>query len=147
MEATLQRELAAFLDWLRVERRMSPHTLDAYRRDLQDLARWLQAQGIDDWRVLGQEALRTYVASLHRGDPRAGRAGLSGKSLQRHLSAVRGFYRWLGRGVAGAVNPATGLRAPKSARRLPQVLDPDEAGALVQVSTDAPLGLRDRAML
>ena len=147
MDAPLQRELAAFLAYLAVERRLSPHTLDAYRRDLGDLARWLAAQGIDDWHALGQETLRTYVASLHRGDPRGARAGLSGKSLQRHLSAVRSFYRWLGRGEAEAVNPATGLRAPKAARRLPQVLDPDEAGALVQVPTDAPLGVRDRAML
>ena len=147
MDAPLQRELAAFLAYLAVERRLSPHTLDAYRRDLGDLARWLAAQGIDDWHALGQETLRTYVASLHRGVPRGARAGLSGKSLQRHLSAVRSFYRWLGRGEAEAVNPATGLRAPKAARRLPQVLDPDEAGALVQVPTDAPLGVRDRAML
>ena len=147
MDGALQPALSAFLGYLQVERRLSPHTLDAYRRDLGNLARWLHAQGIDDWRAMGQEMLRTYVASLHRGEPRGGRAGLAGKSLQRHLSAVRSFYRWLGRGDAAAVNPANGLRAPKSARRLPQVLDPDEAVALVQVSTDAPLGLRDRAML
>src|SRR5688572_17821407 len=143
----LQHDLFAFLAYLQVERRMSPHTLDAYRRDLGDLGRFAAVQGIDDWRQLSQEMLRTYVAGLHRGDPRAGRAGLSGKSLARHLSAIRSFYRWLGRGDATPVNPAVGLRAPKSARRLPQVLDPDEAVALVQVPTTAPLGVRDRAML
>jgi integrase/recombinase XerC len=143
----LQHELFGFLAYLQVERRMSPHTLDAYRRDLGDLARWAAMHGIGDWRRVGQELLRSYVAGLHRGDPRAGRAGLSGKSLQRHLSAVRSFYRWLGRGDTNPVNPATGLRAPKAARRLPQVLDPDEAVALVQVPTTAPLGVRDRAML
>src|SRR5687768_572083 len=145
--APLQHDLFRYLAYLQVERRMSPHTLDAYRRDLGDLARWLSAQGIDDWRRLTQEPLRAYVAGLHRGDPRAGRAGLSGKSLQRHLSAVRSFYRWLGRGDLAIANPAAGLRAPKAARRLPQVLDPDEASALVAVPTDQPLGLRDRAML
>jgi integrase/recombinase XerC len=144
---TLQHALFEFLAYLQVERRMSPHTLDAYRRDLGDLARWLAANGIDDWRRVGQELVRTYVAGLHRGDPRGGRAGLSGKSLQRHLSAIRSFYRWLGRGTAEPANPAAGLRAPKSARRLPQVLDPDETAALVEVPTDTPLGLRDRAMM
>lgn len=145
--APLQHDLFGFLAYLQVERRVSPHTLDAYRRDLGDLARWLALQGIEDWRRLAQEPLRAYVAGLHRGDPRAGRAGLSGKSLQRHLSAVRSFYRWLGRGDTSVINPAAGLRAPKAARRLPQVLDPDEASALVEVPTDAPLGRRDRAML
>src|SRR5918993_3467382 len=91
--APLQPELSAFLAYLQVERRVSPHTLDAYRRDLGDLARWAALQGIEDWRGVTQELLRTYVAGLHRGDPRAGRAGLSGKSLQRHLSSVRSFYR------------------------------------------------------
>jgi integrase/recombinase XerC len=147
LPASLQGALDEFLAYLKVERRMSPHTLDAYRRDLGDLARWLHAQGIADWRALGQELLRTHVAGLHRGDPRGGRAGLSGKSLQRHLSAIRSFYRWLERGAAKPANPALGLRAPKAPRRLPQVLDADEMKVLVEVPTDAPLGVRDRAML
>ena len=62
MDGALQPALSAFLGYLQVERRLSPHTLDAYRRDLGNLARWLHAQGIDDWRAMGQEMLRTYVA-------------------------------------------------------------------------------------
>jgi integrase/recombinase XerC len=136
----LQHDLFAFLAYLQVERRMSPHTLDAYRRDLGDLARWLEAQGVESWDRLGQELLRTHVASAHR-------RGLGGKTLQRRLSAVRSFYRWRNRATGGEHDPAAGLRAPKSARRLPQVLDPDEMTALVEVPTDTPIGRRDRAML
>ncbi len=136
----LQRELDDFLAYLAVERRLSPHTLDAYRRDLADLASWMSGQGLGDWRRLRQETLRGYVAGAHR-------RGLSGKSLQRRLSAVRSFYRWLNRSISAELDPASGLRAPKSPRKLPQVLDPDEMARLVEVPTDSPLGLRDRAML
>ena len=139
-DAPLQPELEAFFAYLAVERRLSAHTLDAYRRDLGDLAAWMGAQGLGAWRGLRQEALRTYVAGAHR-------RGLSGKSLQRRLSAVRSFYRWLNRSQTSELNPAQGLRAPKAPRKLPQVLDADEMTRLVEVPTDGPTGLRDRAMM
>ncbi|MGJ4804950.1 tyrosine recombinase XerC [Luteimonas sp. SDU82] len=128
----------AFLDYLQVERRVSPHTLDGYRRDLEALSAWAEAQaGVI---ALGEADVRAFIAAEHR-------RGLSPKSLQRRLSAVRGFYQWLLRHERIAANPAAGVRAPKAPRKLPQVLDADEAKSLVEVPTDAPLGLRDRAML
>ncbi len=129
-----------FLAYLQVERRMSAHTLDAYRRDLQALTEWTDAQGIADLAVLHGEQVRSFVAAEHR-------RGLSAKSLQRRLSACRSFFAWLLKQGRIAANPATGLRAPKAPRKLPQVLDPDEAIQLVEVPADAPLGLRDRALL
>ena len=128
-----------FLDHLTVERRMSPNTLDAYRRDLESLAAWAQAQS-RDLLALDSEDIRAFVAAEHR-------RGLSPKSLQRRLSAVRSCYRWLLKQGRLAANPAASIRAPKAPRKLPQVLDPDEAKALVEVPTDVPLGLRDRALL
>ena len=136
----LQRELEDFLGYLSVERRLSANTLEAYRHDLSDLAAWLLGQGVDSWGALRQDMLRSYVAGAHRG-------GLSGKSLQRRLSAVRSFYRHFNRSTSAELNPAMGLRAPKSARKLPQVLDADEMTRLVEVPTDTPMGVRDRAML
>lgn len=129
-----------FLAYLQVERRMSAHTLDAYRRDLDALAEWASAQGADTLDGLQTEQLRAFVAAEHR-------RGLSSKSLQRRLSACRSFYTWLLKNGQVAVNPAAALRAPKAPRKLPQVLDADEASRLVEVPTDAPLGLRDRALL
>ncbi|GAB3347003.1 tyrosine recombinase XerC [Lysobacter tyrosinilyticus] len=131
--------LEDFIAYLAVERQMSAHTLDAYRRDLEVLSGWTQAQGIDP-AVLQADQLRQFVAAEHR-------RGLSPKSLQRRLSACRSFYAWLLKHGRIDANPAAAVRAPKAPRKLPQVLDPDEAKALVEVSTDAPLGLRDRALL
>lgn len=129
-----------FLAHLQVERRMSAHTLDAYRRDLDALAAWTEGEGIADIVGLHTEQLRAFVAAEHR-------RGLSPKSLQRRLSACRSFYAWLLKHGRIAASPAASLRAPKAPRKLPQVLDVDEAVQLVELPTDAPLGLRDRAIL
>lgn len=118
---------------------MSAHTLDAYRRDLAGLAQWAASQEVEVV-ALQAEQVRGFVAAEHR-------RGLSPKSLQRRLSACRSFYGWLLKQGRIAANPAAGIRGPKAPRKLPQVLDPDEAKALVEVPTDAPLGLRDRALL
>ncbi len=129
-----------FLAHLRVERRMSAHTLDAYRRDLAALSAWADKQDIRDLTQLQTEPLRSFIASEHR-------RGLSAKSLQRRLSACRSYYQWLLKHARIKANPAASLRAPKASRKLPQVLDADEAARLMEVPTDVPLGLRDRALL
>ncbi|WP_372168605.1 tyrosine recombinase XerC [Xanthomonas axonopodis] len=138
-----------FLTYLQVERQVSAHTLDAYRRDLAALVVWAAEQateaGVQDAAVPGETAqldsahLRQFVAAEHR-------RGLSAKSLQRRLSACRSYYAWLLKHGRISASPAA-LRAPKAPRKLPQVLDADEAVRLVEVPTDAPLGLRDRALL
>ena len=128
-----------YLQHLAVERRMSAHTLDGYRRDLAALAHWAETEG-RTLESLDANAIRAFVAAGHRG-------GLAARSLQRRLSACRGYYDWLLRQGVVAANPAAGVRGPKAPRKLPQVLDPDEAKVLVEVPTDVPLGLRDRALL
>ncbi|HVI24882.1 MAG TPA: tyrosine recombinase XerC [Xanthomonadaceae bacterium] len=138
-DAPLAPAAAEFLHHLEVERAMSPHTLDGYRRDLAALGAYAEDAGADAC-ALTDAQLRAFVAAEHR-------RGLSPKSLQRRLSACRSFYRWLLKHGRIAANPAAAIRAPKAPRKLPQVLDPDEAKQLVEVPTDAPLGLRDRALL
>jgi integrase/recombinase XerC len=129
-----------FLAYLAVERQMSPHTLDAYRRDLTAITAWAASKDYGDIASLHTEQLRGFAADEHRRQQ-------SPKSIQRRLSACRSFYTWLLKHGRIAANPAATIRAPKAPRKLPQVLDPDEAKALVEVPTDAPLGLRDRALL
>ncbi|VXC09323.1 site-specific tyrosine recombinase [Luteimonas sp. 9C] len=136
----MHADVDAFLDHLQIERRMSVHTLDAYRRDLTALVDWTDVQARGDLRGLQEEDIRAFVAAGHRG-------GLSPKSLQRRLSACRSFYQWLLKHGNVTANPASGVRGPKAPRKLPQVLDVDEATQLVEVPVDAPLGLRDRALL
>lgn len=129
-----------FLAYLAVERQVSAHTLDAYRRDLSALASWAQEKANGDLVSLRADQLRAFAADEHRRQQ-------SPKSIQRRLSACRSFYAWLLKHGRIDANPAAAVRAPKAPRKLPQVLDPDEAKALVEVPTDAPLGLRDRALL
>ena len=113
------------------------HTRKAYVRDASIL---LELAGGRDPLSLPRADLARFLATLH------GR-GLSGRSLARMLSAWRAFFRFLldGEGSARA-DPCAGLKAPKSARRLPSALSPDEASRLVAGGRDDPLGRRDRAL-
>lgn len=138
---TLQGDLEAFLGHLQRERQLSPRTLQAYRRDLQNLADFLEMQQRVQWPDMDGARLRLFVAKRHQ-------AGLSGRSLQRLLSAVRTFYQFLIRERLCQHNPALDLRAPRSARTLPRTLDADLAAQLLDDESDDDwLAVRDHAML
>ena len=139
MNADAHAWLTRFLDHLRTERRLSPRTLDAYRRDLDALCAFCDAQGLSDWTRLDAHQVRAFVAARHR-------AGLSGRSLQRALSAVRSLYRFLMREGLADHDPAADVRAPKAARRLPTTLDVEQVGRLVSFPGEGPLDRRDRAI-
>lgn len=132
--------LTAFLDYLHYERRLSPRTVEAYRRDLEEFLRWLDEQDIADPSRIVAAQVRAYSAYRHR-------RGLAPKSLQRHLSAIRAWYRYLLREGQVEINPADGVRAPKVARHLPHTLDVDQLGRLLELPGDAPLDRRDRAIM
>ena len=101
-----------FTTHLRTERRLSPHTLDNYHRDLSQAATLLAQRRIAQWRDVSTSEVRMLVATQHR-------QGKGGKSIQRLLSSLRTFYRWLIREGLATHNPADGIRAPKTGRRLP----------------------------
>ena len=152
--------MQAFLAHLR-QRRLSPHTISAYRRDLNRLAAFLDQFGGDgggdngdgnnpDWRDLSAKQAQSFAAKLHQ-------SGLSARSIQRMLSAARAFYRHLIATDHAAFNPFDHLRAPKSQRHLPATLSVDELAALLarppqdgehrpDPARDA-LTIRDHAML
>ena len=112
----------------------------AYRRDLKRLSDWCLKHDIDRLQALDSAAMRSFVASL-------GRAGLDPRSIQRHLSATRKFFRHLtDHGIVDA-NPCTDLKAPRARRKLPRTLDPDQVLQLLEIRGLAPLDIRDRAML
>ncbi len=113
------------------------HTRAAYVRDATALA---AASGDVPLTTLSVRDLRRHLATLH------GR-GLSGRSLARMLSSWRAFYRvLLERDPSLGENPCAGIRPPRSPRRLPKALSPDEAVRLVAIAGDEPLALRDRAL-
>jgi integrase/recombinase XerC len=140
MQARAHQLLETFLRHLGEERRLSPLTLTHYGRDLAQCAAYCDGAGIRDWEALTTAAVRGWVAAMHR-------RGLSGKSIGRALSALRGFYRYLLREQEVARNPASGVAAPKSARRLPKTLSADQAARLVSLEAGDPLAWRDRALL
>jgi integrase/recombinase XerC len=133
-------QVEAWLARLAGERQASPHTVAGYRRDLDKLLRYMEAQHLDRFDALGPDRLRAFVAAEHR-------AGLSPKSLQRLLSSCRSLFRHLSREGLLQHDPAAGVRGPKVRRKLPEVLDVDEAAALVETEAGGALAPRDRAML
>ncbi|MGH8090719.1 MAG: site-specific integrase, partial [Rudaea sp.] len=136
----LESRIEGFIAYLRIERRYSPATLANYTRSLRRLREFLAAQGVTRWRQVRGEQIQALIAKSHR-------AGLSPGSLRDMLSAYRSFYRWLAREGEAATNPAIGVRSPKAPRKLPQVLDVDEVGALLDFPVDDPESVRDRALL
>ncbi|WP_341707654.1 tyrosine recombinase XerC [Halopseudomonas sp.] len=134
-------DISAFLDHLRVERRLSPRTLEAYRHDLLSLDQHRSERGLPGWDQLDTQHLRHFIASQHQH-------GLAPRSLQRLLSAIRSFYRFLQREGRSRQNPAQDLRAPKAPRTLPRTLDADLTAQLLDSSgEDDWLQRRDQAML
>ena len=112
-------------------------TRQAYLRDLELL---MQLAGGAQLTKLEPASIRRFLATLHAG-------GLSGRSLARILSGWRAFYRYaIDRDSGLEEDPCAGLKAPKSARRLPDALSPDEAVRLVTIENDDPLAVRDRAL-
>jgi integrase/recombinase XerC len=142
VEEIAGRQGQAFLDHLRHQRRLSPRTVESYERDLRSLTDFCDSQGYPAWAALRPAAIRSFMAQGYKRSH-------SAKTLQRQLAAIRSFYRYLLREGLATANPALGIRPPKSPRRLPKVLDPDQAGRLVTVATAGsdPLDARDRALL
>jgi len=119
---------------------LSDHTRKSYQRDLMVLLEYINAQDVHQWNELDGRQIRSFVAWRHR-------QGIGGRSLQRNLSAMRAFYRYLiGEGVAQH-NPAEGVQAPKSPKKLPKLLDVDQAAQLLEIDDKDPLAIRDKAIL
>ena len=133
-------QVETWLTRLAGERHVSPHTVAGYRRDLAKLLRYMEAGQLASFDSLDTNRMRSFIAAEHR-------AGLAPKSLQRLLSSCRSLFRQLHREGLLAHDPLLGVRGPKVRRKLPQVLDVDEAGALVESDSGGKLAVRDRAML
>jgi integrase/recombinase XerC len=136
-DAIAQPLVRGFLEHLAHERRLSAHTTRNYARDIAQL---IDLAGDTPLPRIQVQQVRRFVSQLH------GR-GLDGRTLARMLSAWRGFFKYLARDHGYAVNPALGIRAPRSARKLPPALSPDEATRLMGIGETTALALRDKAIL
>ena len=136
----MKSHVKQFFLYLENERGLSPRTLKAYRRDLDQLLQFLAQEEIDRPEQITQHHIRAFIAQRHR-------QGLGGKSLQRLLSAIRSLFRWMLREGIAEHNPATPVKAPKSPRHLPATLDADTIGQLLDIPCDTPLAIRDKAIM
>ncbi|AFL74335.1 tyrosine recombinase XerC [Thiocystis violascens] len=132
--------IGPFIAHLAHERRLADHTLTNYRHDLERLAAWLTDTETGAIDRLDAQRVRQYIAWRHRN-------GASGKTLQRELSSLRSLYRWLLREGRADANPAVGVRAPKTPRKLPVTLDADQLCSLLDHADDDVLTIRDTAMI
>ncbi len=131
--------LLAYLDYLEVEKRYSAHTLSAYRRDLQRIQHAAQTLDTTDWNAIDSKLLRRILANFHS-------KGLSGRSQQRMLSALRGLYRFMQTQGQTCVDPSTGLHTRKQAQRLPQTIDVDAINRFLDQAATTPYEQRDFAV-
>ena len=135
-----ERTLDRYLDGLLVERGLSRHTVDAYRRDLVRLAGNLEDAGCD--------LLTASTGELGRHLRRLRRDGLSPRSVSRALVSMRRFYAFLVNEGDRDDNPAVNLYPPRLPRRLPKVLAEKQVETLLAApDTSRPPGVRDRAMI
>jgi len=142
---TLARAIDGFASYLADERRFSPRTVRAYRTDLARFVVFWQEE-------FGEEkassarlarvdslAVRSYLAALHR-------AGLKNRSIARHLSTLRSFFRWACREGHLEKSPAAGLVSPRVPRSLPRAMTVADTESLLDASEADSVPERERAL-
>ena len=132
--------LPRFLTHLSSERRLSAHTDVNYRRDLELFAQYCTKHGIDDWKRIDSQHVRSFAAGEFR-------RGQSPRTIQRRLSALRSFFNFLLRESVLKANPASEVQAPKARKRLPETVDADQMARLLTFRTDDELSIRDKAIM
>jgi integrase/recombinase XerD len=136
-----------FLDYLSVERGLSGHTLEAYRRDLKRYVTFLAERGIKDPIRAGEADIAGFLGYLSSAEYAPGRRYMA-SSVARALAAVRSFHRFLVREGDSVSDPAELVTRPRVPRNLPKPLTVDEMSALLDApGTDGPVALRDGAIL
>jgi integrase/recombinase XerC len=129
-----------FLDHLQFVRRLSPHTIKSYRRDLVCFRSFCDRETLKDWGELKPRQLRAFAALSHA-------SGLKPRSIQRRLSGVRSFFNYMVYEGHMKQNPAVDISAPQAPRPLPNTLDVDQMAALLNIPGQEPVTVRDRAIL
>ena len=138
--AASEQLIARFVDALWLEDGLAPNTTTAYRRDLMLYARWLAQQHGRDLQASAETDLLGYIAARH--------VGTRATTANRRLTVFKRFFRWALREHLVTADPTLRIASAKQALRVPKTLSEAQVDALLQApDVDAPLGLRDRAML
>jgi integrase/recombinase XerD len=141
------RAVRTYLDHLSVERGLAKNTLTSYRRDLRRYQEYLAGAGIDQLAVITEATVAGFLMRLREGD--ADHPALSSTSAARTVVAVRGFHKFAVADGLATNDPASGVKPPTPAKRLPKALPLADVEAILEAA-GAPgttLALRDRALL
>lgn len=138
--ASINDDIERYLNGLEIERRLSPHTLSAYQRDIAKLLSYCDDKGILLWRGLNTHIVRQFSAYLNA-------CGMNAKSIQRILSSGRGLSNFLVQHKFLNSNPFDDVKAPKTEKRLPKTLSVDQITNLVEIDVNIPISYRDKAVL
>jgi integrase/recombinase XerC len=136
----MQTWVTRFIRFLREEKRYSPHTVNNYQRDLTGFSEYITRCGASSWSDVDYQRIQAYIAFRHK-------LKLSGRTIQRELCSVRAFYRFLLNERQVPHNPAEGVRAPKSANKLPSILHVDQINPLFEAQIENSLARRDLAII
>lgn len=129
-----------FIEYLSKVRNLSENTLRSYQTDLMAFEQWCNREGIEVTQI-DHRGLRLYLAYLKQ-------ARYSAKTLNRHLSALRGFYKWMQRERLISSDPALALSNPRAPRNLPHTMTDSDVNRLLEsCDVSTTVGLRDRAFL
>jgi integrase/recombinase XerD len=134
-----------FMYYVKTEAGLSPHTAKAYERDLDDLAAFLEREGVRSPREVEHHHLEAHVAYLHSKQSR----DLGVKSVYRKIACIQSFFKFLTERHRYPKNPAKGLDRPKRGFTIPHFLSPDQTKRLVEAPNPdhGALWERDRAIL
>ena len=134
------KKIDAFIDHLKFERNASPHTLDAYRRDLLQFYEHMQEAGVPFSRI-DNMVIRSYLARLYHKEEKK-------STIARKLAALRSFFQFCMQKKWLKDNPAKVVATPKQDKPVPSFLSEEEMASLLDVpDTRRPLDLRDKALL
>ena len=137
----MEHLLDQFLNYLVVERGLSPNTLESYSRDLIKYLEYLSRKCIKDINETSDLTVISFFTSLKKD-------GLSNRSIARNLSSIKMFYKFLAEDHHIKSNPTLNIETPKRESKLPQVLSMEEVDSLLKIpDRNTPLGLRDAALL
>jgi integrase/recombinase XerD len=137
----LDRQICNYIDFLRLEKNLSPQTLISYKFDFAKYRGYLVNSGIEAASNVTEDYIEKFLAALHRQN-------LSARSVARILSTVRGFHRYLIGEEEVKDDPTQIIDSPKQEKNLPEVLSIAEVDKILkQPDISSRLGIRDRAMI
>ena len=139
-EYFVEKDISFYLEYIKDVRNLSINTVSSYSRDLKKLSAYLQNIGISSYKNIDENTCSGWIGDLyqHKNNPR---------TIHRHLSAAKGFFKFLKKNSLVATSPFELVTAPKAASYLPEVLSPEDVELLLNFKPENVLEVRDLALI